>query len=529
MIIGVTGLIGAGKTHVSMKLQDYIKDRVNGIFGFDSDKVVYVSLDSIAKDIQSMDFYIKKLKKVFPEVFIGDKLDKEKVKDIIISEKSKDFNNIIIDPIKTYVKDMCTRNKNLIVILEYSLVDGLSFDGLLDINVIVSRDEDERIQSVLTRNKDYTLEYVKRLSFKQNDVLVGLSRDFGISVDNGKDISGFNLLDSKILGSDTVIDGLIEKVLSQYTNMTLEFAKDCYKNRYYHDWEHVRSIVRSGMYSNMLESVVLFAVFHDIVYDPKKDDNEIPSRNMLSSCTVRVDKGVNECVQEAILNTGKDLEYLSGNMGVDYLRSLDLDILNKSIVDLIKWENGIFKEYQFSNIKDYISKRVDFLMKAYSYTGNNHIVDLVKYIKSKRYKIGLYVGSFNPMHVGHMDILEQAENVFDKVIICYGQNADKVNNPIRLPKTFDNREIVVYSNLITDFIKGMQFEYPNVDFSVVWGIRNSQDLEKAKGYKDFIEERVDNVGFSTFICAKEFEFVSSTMVRELESISYSDEANRYIV
>jgi pantetheine-phosphate adenylyltransferase len=37
-------------------------------------------------------------------------------------------------------------------------------------------------------------------------------------------------------------------------------------------------------------------------------------------------------------------------------------------------------------------------------------------------KIGVYAGSFNPFHVGHADILHQALEVFDEVILAIGNN-----------------------------------------------------------------------------------------------------------
>jgi len=40
-------------------------------------------------------------------------------------------------------------------------------------------------------------------------------------------------------------------------------------------------------------------------------------------------------------------------------------------------------------------------------------------------KIGLYVGSFNPITLGHIDIVRQSLNIFDKVIICVSTNTNK--------------------------------------------------------------------------------------------------------
>ena len=39
--------------------------------------------------------------------------------------------------------------------------------------------------------------------------------------------------------------------------------------------------------------------------------------------------------------------------------------------------------------------------------------------------IGIYTGSFNPFHLGHLDILNKAKRMFDEVVIAVGHNPDK--------------------------------------------------------------------------------------------------------
>ena len=41
--------------------------------------------------------------------------------------------------------------------------------------------------------------------------------------------------------------------------------------------------------------------------------------------------------------------------------------------------------------------------------------------------IAIYPGSFDPVTKGHLNIIERASKIFDKLIVCVMVNAEKVN------------------------------------------------------------------------------------------------------
>jgi cytidyltransferase-like protein len=91
--------------------------------------------------------------------------------------------------------------------------------------------------------------------------------------------------------------------------------------------------------------------------------------------------------------------------------SLDLFCLtNYNFKELIEYEHGIFKEYQYVDYLTYHSKRLDFLfdIKNDLKTNNYNLDLLIQYIKNRKIKVGLYPGSFRPFHIGHLDILKKA-------------------------------------------------------------------------------------------------------------------------
>ena len=77
-------------------------------------------------------------------------------------------------------------------------------------------------------------------------------------------------------------------------------------------------------------------------------------------------------------------------------------------------------------------------------------------------KTAIFPGSFDPITLGHQDIIEKSLNLFDSVIIGIGQNTEKkymfsaekrkqfVENTF---KSNNNIEVKIYDGLTVDFCK----------------------------------------------------------------------------
>lgn len=133
-------------------------------------------------------------------------------------------------------------------------------------------------------------------------------------------------------------------------------------------------------------------------------------------------------------------------------------------------------------------------------------------------KIAVYPGSFDPCTNGHIDIIERASRLFDKVIVAVLVNSSK--KPLfsaeeradmikKVAASYDNVEVVCFSGLLVDFIKEN-----NADI-VVKGLRAISDFEYE--FQMALTNKKLSASFETlFLPARaEYMFLSSSVVKEI--------------
>ena len=141
-------------------------------------------------------------------------------------------------------------------------------------------------------------------------------------------------------------------------------------------------------------------------------------------------------------------------------------------------------------------------------------------------KIAVFPGSFDPITLGHYDIIERASRLFDKIIIAIGQNSQKKymfsleQRTVFIKKTFEK-----FPNVEVDSFDGLTVEYcqkRGVNF-IVRGLRNPADFEFEKAIAHInrrltAENRIETVSSKSFI--------SSSIVREI--ISYGGDYTLFV-
>lgn len=131
--------------------------------------------------------------------------------------------------------------------------------------------------------------------------------------------------------------------------------------------------------------------------------------------------------------------------------------------------------------------------------------------------IALFPGSFDPMTLGHEDILRRALPLFDWVIIGIGHNSKKqslfsLNQRISwIESIFSDLskvEVTYYEGLTVDFCeeKGVQY--------ILRGLRNSSDFEMERQVAQ-LNQQMKEIDTVSFITKPAYSHISSTIVREI--------------
>ena len=129
----------------------------------------------------------------------------------------------------------------------------------------------------------------------------------------------------------------------------------------------------------------------------------------------------------------------------------------------------------------------------------------------------IYPGSFDPVTLGHLDIIKRASKIFDELIVGV------LNNNSKSPLFSVEKRVKMLNDVVKDLpnVKVMSFEGLLVDFAIkvdaqiiVRGLRAVTDFEyelQMSQTNTVLNENVDTIFFTTSL---EYAYLSSSTVRE---------------
>lgn len=132
-------------------------------------------------------------------------------------------------------------------------------------------------------------------------------------------------------------------------------------------------------------------------------------------------------------------------------------------------------------------------------------------------KRALFPGSFDPITLGHFDIIKRGVKLFDEVVVAIGINADKKymfsleQRQHFIEETFKNEpkvKVMTYEGLTIDFCKKIDAQF------ILRGLRNPADFEfeKAIAHTNRKLSRIETVFLLT---AASTSYISSSIVRDV--------------
>jgi pantetheine-phosphate adenylyltransferase len=133
----------------------------------------------------------------------------------------------------------------------------------------------------------------------------------------------------------------------------------------------------------------------------------------------------------------------------------------------------------------------------------------------------VYPGTFDPMTLGHEDLMRRAAGLFDRLVLAVAAGhhkrtmftiAERLDIAREIAKPYANVEVVPFRGLLRDFVVGTGGHV------VVRGLRAVSDFEYEFQMAGMNRQLMPEVETVFMTPSDQYQFVSSTFVREIASL-----------
>ena len=133
-------------------------------------------------------------------------------------------------------------------------------------------------------------------------------------------------------------------------------------------------------------------------------------------------------------------------------------------------------------------------------------------------KTAVYPGSFDPMTFGHLDIVDRARCMFDKIYVAIAINSAKStlfsleerrSLTQEVLKDRKDVEVVTFEGLLTDFARNVNAT------AIVRGIRAVTDFDYEYAIYQVNRQLNPNVDTVFLLTSQKYSFISSTIIKEV--------------
>ena len=145
-------------------------------------------------------------------------------------------------------------------------------------------------------------------------------------------------------------------------------------------------------------------------------------------------------------------------------------------------------------------------------------------------KVAIFAGTFDPFTLGHYEIVVRALKNFDKIIVAIADDSNRKSCrfnanarkeiAIKSLEGINGVEVEIFEGLLVDYMKKKGVN------TLVRGIRNTIDFEYEKTLFNAYKTQLDKIEGFYLICSSEYEYLSSSLVREV--LSFGGSVEQYI-
>jgi pantetheine-phosphate adenylyltransferase len=137
-------------------------------------------------------------------------------------------------------------------------------------------------------------------------------------------------------------------------------------------------------------------------------------------------------------------------------------------------------------------------------------------------RIAVYPGSFDPITNGHLNIIERATNIFDKIIVGVANNPKKstlfsaqerIDMIKEVTKNLEKVKIQSFSELLIDFMKS------NNASIIIRGMRAISDFEHESQLALMNKRLAPEIETIFMVTCSEYSYLDSSIVKEIASLN----------
>jgi pantetheine-phosphate adenylyltransferase len=135
----------------------------------------------------------------------------------------------------------------------------------------------------------------------------------------------------------------------------------------------------------------------------------------------------------------------------------------------------------------------------------------------------IYPGSFDPLTMGHLDIIERSAKLFDEVIVSLLVNMDKKPMFTADERVDMMREVIPWPNVRVDTFDGLLVDYALQQQAqvIVRGIRAVSDYEYELQMALMNRRLVPAIETVFLMAAEDYSYLSSRLIKEVFTLGGS--------